>query len=170
MRREFCLLAAAVVAASLCGCGESKPDVVEPRMTVDAYKYQRIAIVAAPAEGAVPEYARDILDAVRPRVPSRLRFLANVDCLDNIEVDTTAVPPRVDLGARASSYDGIVCLVYAYSYGWVYLNIHVIDAATGAQVWRHQLKTQDPNTAYRLKRQGTWAPTVLKLKFYDYHE
>jgi hypothetical protein len=98
-------------------------------------------------------------------VPSRLNFLQKVDCLSNVPVDVSTIPPTVQLKNKGD-YNGIVTLVYSQSGDNVVLDITLVDAGTGAKVWSHQLSTRDSNVQARLMKHGYWVPTTLKQQFY----
>ena len=170
MRRTGCVVAALVLAVGLVGCKSKEAAVVETGPSVDAYQYQRIALVCGPGEGASPEYVKTILDGVRPMVPTRLGFLAKADVLDEVTPDGSAVPPKVNLGAKASAYDGIACMIYSYGEGLVNMDIYMLDARTGEQVWHHRLQTKDNDIQKRLNRHAYWTPTTLKMKFYKHDQ
>jgi hypothetical protein len=107
-----------------------------------------------------------VLNEVKRLVPSRLGWLDACDCLPGIPVDTSAVPPRPNLGAKAADYDGVVCLVYEYAGGRVVLHMHLVDSKTGQQAWYHKLDTKDDDVAGRLRRHGFWTPTTIKTRCY----
>ena len=125
-----------------------------------------MALVCAPAPGAEAGYSGAILNQAYQGVPSRLGFLRAVDRLEDAAVDTSVMPPKVNLGAKAANYNGVICLVYSYGENLVTLEIYVIRAATGETVWHNTLCTKDRNVPTRLLRHATWAPIVLRRQFY----
>ena len=164
MRTIVLLLMAAVAVAGVVGCGG--PEVTEAVAVERQMQYRRIAFVCAPAQGADAVYAKAILDEVKKRAPSRLGWLDVVDCLPGATVDVSKTPPQVNLRAKANDYDAVVCLVYEYGGRHTIMNMYVLNAQTGAQVWHHKLDTEDPNVQGRLLRHALWTPTIIKLRFY----
>jgi hypothetical protein len=144
------------------GVGAAK---VTPEQAGTAAQYQRLAIVCAPGPGADPQYARMLLQEAEKMVPSRLSFLQKVDCLYDVPVDVSAIPPTVQLKNKGD-YNGILVLVYSTSGDNVVLDMTLVDTSTGAKVWSHQLSTKDSNVKGRLMRHGYWVPTTLKQQFY----
>lgn len=138
---------------------------VTPEQAATAAQYQRLAIVCAPGTNADPQYARMVLQEAEKMVPSRLSFLQKVDCLYDVPVDTSAIPPTVQLKNKGD-YNGILVLVYSTSGENVVLDMNLVDTSTGAKVWSHQLSTKDSNVQGRLMRHGHWVPAALKQQFY----
>jgi hypothetical protein len=161
----------AVAGIILLGCA---PELIREEQMTRQNTYRRIAIVCAPAPATEPRYTKMILDNVKPRLASRLGFLDAVECLfdapvsfpEGISYAPPRTPPTVSLGEKASAYDGIVCLVYWYDAGVVKLDMYVIEARTGQNIWFHQLATEDANVENRLRRHASWVPTMLKMRFY----
>ena len=154
-----------ILAFSLLGCASTGSDTFSKRFI----KYQRIAIVCAPAPGHDPIYAKLILKEVQRRVPSRLgRYLQTADCLYDVPVDTSMSPPKIDLSEIDSEYDGIVCLIYSYAEGVVFLDMDMIDVESRESVWHHQLDAGDSSVHRRLVRHGFWTPIIIKHQFYDF--
>jgi hypothetical protein len=132
-------------------------------------KFQRIALVCAPAPGHEPLYAKLIAKEADMKVASRLgRYIEKAVVLYDVPIDTTVSPPKVSLDRRASEYDGVVVLVYSYGNGMVNFDIDMIDVKTGKSVWHHQLAHDDPNISGRLVRNGMWTPTIVKKEFYGF--
>lgn len=162
------LMLLALVALGLGGCATmnraSKPSAPRPDYAVRLAAYRRIAIVCAPGPGADPAYVETVLSQVSKMAPSRLDFLERADVRTDAKVDTSTAPPVVTL-KNAADYDGIVALVYSYP-GPVVLDMFMIDQRTHAEVWHHQLSTQDKNIQARLDHHGFWTPTTIKNEFY----
>jgi len=157
--RRFVIVSCA--AGILAGCAPKGP---KPDYSVQLAQYKRLAIVCAPGAEADPVYASSIMQEVEKMAPSRLDFLERVDVLANVAVDTATSPPSVKL-TNVDSYDGIVALVYSYPAA-VVLDMYMIDARNGQQVWHYQLSTQDKDVPVRLTRHGYWTPTTIKNQFY----
>ncbi len=138
---------------------------VAPEQAAAAAQYQRLAIVCTPGPGADPQYARMVLQETEKMVPSRLGFLQKVDCVYDVPVDVSTIPPTVQLKNKGD-YDGILVLVYSTAGDNVVLDMTLVDAKTGARVWSHQFSTRDSDVKGRLMRHGYWVPTTLKQHFY----
>lgn len=158
------VLAAVTLACAIAGCGGPK---TPKRVFMERQqKYRRIAIVCAPKDQADPGYASLILGEAERMAPNDLTFPEKVDCLFDASVDTASTPPRVDLD-NASDYDAVVALVYSYGAGHAYLDFHMIDTATGEQIWHNQFdRDKDPVIMLVLLRHGYWAPTAINDDFY----
>jgi len=162
--KMVCLALAALVAScAFVGCGG--PNVPNSVCLQRQQQYQRLAIVCAPKPGADPQYADVILKSVQGNVMSRLGFLKKADVLSDVTVDTSSTPPKVRLN-NAADYDAVLCLVYSYGAGHVYLDLRMLDAKTGQEIWYHQLDKLDPNIKTRLSTHGYWVPSTVKMKFY----
>ena len=159
------LLVALALVIAMSGCASTGSDTFSERNI----KYQRIAIVCAPAPDHDQTDAEAILKEAQVRVPSRLgRYLKAADCLYDIPVDTSTSPPRIDLSEIDSEYDGIVCLIYSYAEGVVFLDMDMIDVESRESVWHYQLAERDSSVHRRLIRHGYWTPTTIKHRFYDF--
>jgi hypothetical protein len=155
------VLVASSIVGIFAGCAAKGP---KPNYSVQLAQYRRLAIVCAPGPGADPTYASSIMYEVEKMAPSRLDFLERVDILANVPVGTMASPPSVKL-KNADAYDGIVALVYSYPAA-VLLDMYMIDARSGQEVWHYQLSTEDKDIPGRLARHGYWTPTTIKNQFY----
>jgi hypothetical protein len=138
---------------------------VSPEQAAAAAKYQRLAIVCVPGTGADPKYAPMLLKETEKMVPSRLGFLQKVDCLYEVPVDLSTIPPTVQLKNKGD-YDGVLVLVYSTVGNMVLLDMTLVDTNTGAKVWSHQFATKDSDVQGRLMRHGYWVPTTVKQHFY----
>lgn len=127
-------------------------------------RYSRLAIICAPKQEANPSYGPLILNQSEKMI-SYLKFLERVDCLSDVWVDTTSTPPVVDLN-DVSGYDAVVSLVYSYESGRVFLDFHMMDLATGEQIWYHQFDTKDPAIKEVLLAHGRSVPAMIKKRFY----
>ncbi|MFH1716383.1 MAG: hypothetical protein ABIF19_03460 [Planctomycetota bacterium] len=155
------VLAAAIMTCVIAGCGSS----ISAKASMDRQRtYGRLAIICAPKPDANPVYAPMILKEAQSMI-SHLKFLEKVECLSDVSVDTALTPPVVDLN-DVNGYDAVVCLVYSYDSGRVYLDFHMTDTATGAEIWHHQFETPDPESKRRLRADGLSAPAVIKTRFY----
>jgi hypothetical protein len=148
-----------LVGAGVCGAK------VSPEQAAAAAQYQRLAIVCVPGPGADPQYATMLLKETEKVAPSRLGFLQKVDCLYDVPVDISTIPPTVQLKNKGD-YNGVLVLVYSTAGDSVVLDMTLVDTSTGARVWSHQFATKDSNVQSRLMRHGFWVPTALKQHFY----
>ncbi len=139
---------------------------VSPEQKAIAPQYQRIAIVIAPGPGADAALAVPMMKEVERMVPTRLGFLQKVDCLPNVPVDITAVPPNAQIKNKGD-YDGIVTLIYSAADGKVFMDMTLVDAKTGEKIWSHQLATKDSDIRGRLMKHAYWTPTTIKQHFYS---
>ena len=145
--------------AGICGAK------VTPEQAATAAQYQRLAIVCTPGTGGDPKYAPMLLKETEKMVASRLGFLQKVDCLYDVPVDMSTIPPTVQLKNKGD-YNGVLVLVYSTFGDRVLLDMTLVDTNTGAKVWSHQLSTKDSNVQGRLMRHGYWVPTTIKQHFY----
>lgn len=163
MKVIFSVLAAVAIACSIAGCGPKTK--ISPNISMERqHKYGRLAIVCAPKKEANPVYAPMMLKETQSRI-SPLEFLEKVDCLFDVPVDTASTPPIVHLD-NLTDYDAVVCLVYSYESGCVYLDFYMTDTTTGEQIWYHQFSAPDPAIKVRLLAQALFAPTAIKKHFY----
>ena len=162
MSKVVCyVLAAVVTMCAMAGCGPK----ISPTVSMERQQsYGRLAIICAPKQGANPSYGPLILNQSEKMI-SHLEFLEKVDCLSDVWVDTTSTPPTADLN-DVSGYDAVVSLVYSYESGHVYLDFHMMDMATGEQIWYHQFDTQDPAIKEVLLAHGRSAPATIRKQFY----
>lgn len=134
-------------------------------------RYGRLAIVAAPGAGADPKYAPIILQGVAETKSKSMEKLPLVDCLPNETVNLATTPPSVKL-RNPGNYDAIALLVYSQSGGMIYLNINLLDARTGAELWTHQLHAKDTEAGEDKERMrnyghlGRLVPKRLYKYFY----
>lgn len=154
------LVVAAVLGVPL-GCATKGP---KPESLARGAQYRRVAIVCTPAPGAEAGYCSSIMEQVAKMAPSRLDFLEKVDLRENVAIDAGTRPPAVKL-KDADAYDGIAVLVYSHP-GPVVLEMYMLDARTRAEVWHHQLSTEDTDVPGRFARHGFWTPTTIKQQFY----
>ena len=159
------LIVLTTITSLLSGCEES---VAQNAISLDRQeKYNEIAIVCAPEEGASPKYVSGILGQVQSMVPSRLEyFLEKVTCIKDASIDLSSSTPVVNFSGK-EGYDGIVCLLYGYNKGLVTMDIKMLDNGSGEEIWSHQLVTEDSDVPGRLNRHGYWVPTTLKMHFYN---
>jgi len=161
MKVVYSVLAAGVITCAMAGCGPK----ISPTVSMERQqKYGRLAIVCAPKEGANPSYGPLILRQSE-KMMSYLEFLEKADCLSDVWADTTSAPPTVDLN-EVSGYDAVVCLVYSYDSGRVYLDFHMMDMTTGDEIWYHQFETKDPAIKDVLLTHGRSVPATIKKRFY----
>jgi len=162
MKVIFPVLAAVAIACSIAGCGPKiSPNIISMERQ---HKYGRLAIVCAPKKEANPVYAPMMLKETQSRI-SPLEFIEKVDCLFDVPVDTASTPPIVHLD-NLTDYDAVVCLVYSYESGCVYLDFYMTDTTTGEQIWYYQFSAPDPAIKVRLLAQALFAPTAIKKHFY----
>jgi hypothetical protein len=146
---------------AIAGCGPK----ISPTVSMERQqRYGRLAIVCAPKQGANPAYGPLILNQCEKMI-SHLEFLERGDCLPDVWLDTASTPPVVDLN-DVSGYDAVVALVYSYESGRVYLDFHMMDMATGEQIWYHQFVTRDPAIKDVLLAHGRSVPATIKKLFY----
>lgn len=154
-RLAMCALLAAMV-----GCGpKGNPELEAQRKS----SYQRLAIVCVPSNEADPKFVNVIMPQVRARAQKWLPFLSEVHFPENVSVNVDTKPPKVTVGPETSAYDAVAVLVYSYSGGMVYLDINMIDATSGEDLWHYPIATKDPYTRGRLLAHGYWAPPKIKL-------
>jgi len=155
------LLAAVIMICVITGCGPS----ISARASMDRQqRYGRLAIVCAPGPDANPVYVPMVLKEAGSMI-SHLKFLEKAECLSGVSVDAALTPPVVDMN-DVNGYDAVVCLVYSYDSGRVYMDFYMTDTATGGQIWHHQFDTPDPEIKNRLLTDGLSAPAVIKRRFY----
>lgn len=159
------LICVGLVVFLLVGAGVVCAAKVSPEQAAASAPYQRLAIVCAPGTGADPKFAPMLLKETEKMVPSRLGFLQKVDCLYDVPVDISTIPPTVKLKNKGD-YNGVLVLVYSTAGDSVVLDMTLVDTTTGAKVWSHQLSTKDSNVQSRLMRHGYWVPTTVKQHFY----
>jgi len=173
--KVICFLFTAVGAAcAIAGCG---PEITADVSMERQQKYGRLAIICVPKLDANPAYAPMILEEAGSMIP-HLKFLEKVDCLPEVSkkysplelrarapVDTASTPPIIDSN-DVSDYDAVVCLVYYYDLGHVYLDFYMTDTATAEQIWYHQFDSPDPAIKERLLAHGLSAPGIIKTQFY----
>ena len=161
MKVIYSILTAVVSVCVIAGCSAK----IKPTVSMDRQqRYGSLAIVCAPKEGANPSYGPLILKQSEKMI-SYLDFLEKVDCLADVWVDTNSTPPGVDL-TGLSGYDAVVSLVYSYESGHVYFNFHMMDLATGKEIWYHRFDTKDPAFKEVLLAHGLSAPATIKKEFY----
>jgi hypothetical protein len=165
MKTNLGIFVAVSLSCLMAGCGSSEQASSMTGMSREA-KYQRLAIVCAPAPEADPQYASIILGEAQRNVQTRLGFLKKVDCVFDAPVDTTSTPPTVKL-SNSNDYDAIVCLVYSYGGGSVRLDFHMLDTNTNQEVWTHQFNKKEPDIRRGLIAHGWWTPSAIKNVFYD---
>jgi hypothetical protein len=165
MKSLSVVLISAFLVMAISGCGGTNvpPSVANARQS----DYTRIAIVCAPGPDADPSYVSPILSYTEQKAAKYLPQLERIDFPDNATVDTTTTPPTVQFADKAN-YDGIVCLVYSYSGGNIFLDTYMVDAATGKSVWHYTETRRDPDIQKRLLSFGNWTPSILKNQFYGF--
>lgn len=155
------VLAAVITVCAIAGCGPK----ISPTVSMERQqRYGRLAIICAPKQGANPSYGPLILNQTEKMI-SYLKFLEKVDCLPDVWVDTAPTQPVVDL-TDLSGYDAVVSLVYSYESGYVYFDFHMMDLATGKEIWYHQFDTKDPAIKEVLLAHGRSVPATIKKQFY----
>jgi len=155
------LLAAAIMTGIIAGCGSN----ISAEASMDRQQqYGRLAITCVPKPDANPSYAPLILNESRSMI-SHLRFLEKAECLSDVTIDASLMPPVMDMN-DLNGYDAVVCLAYSYDSGRVYFDFYMIDVSNGEQIWYHQFETPDPEIKNRLLADGLAAPAIIKKYFY----
>lgn len=155
------LLAALAVTCVIAGCG---PSISAKSSMTRQQKYGRLAIVCAPGQDANPVYAPMILKEAKSMI-SHLKFLEKAECLSGVSIDASVTPPVMDVN-ELNGYDAVVCLVYSYDSGHVYMNFYMTDTATGEHIWHHKFDSPDPEIKDRLLTDGLTVPAIIKRQFY----
>jgi len=161
MKAICSVLAAAVMTGIIAGCGSN----ISAESSMDRQQqYGRVAIICVPKPDANPIYAPMVLKEARSMI-SHLKFLEKAECLADVTVDASLMPPVVDMN-DLNGYDAVVCLAYSYDSGRVYFEFYMIDTTSGEQIWYHQFETPDPEIKNRLLADGRAAPAIIKRHFY----
>jgi hypothetical protein len=130
-----------------------------------AVKYGRLAIVCAPGIGADAQYVPLILGRITESAPRYLSSLQKVNTVPDASVNITTSPPTVQL-KNIQDYDAIAVVTYTYSGPMVLMDITLLDAKTGQNLWSQQIHGKRDDVQMRLFNLARIVPHRINKYFY----